>query len=151
MGRALAQGLQVGRSMKIAKLIRVLVGGFVLSAAVLSWAEDEGEQGDFDLEAVVQELDLSDEQLEKVRVIMEDSKEARRSILEEHGIEFGKGVRPDRREMRAAMPELRAARKATEERLAEVLDEEQMAKYKELRKAMGKKVGKKLKERRQVM
>lgn len=96
----------------------------------------------------MKELELSAEQEGQVKAIMAESRAAREAILAEHGIELGTGQRPDRELMREAMPELRESRRATEAKIAAVLSEEQLAKFKELRKEAVRKVGQKIMERR---
>lgn len=138
--------------MKIATLVRILLGSLALGVASFAWAQDGAGglgpgRGD-GLEQALKELELSAEQEGQVKAIMAESRAAREAILAEHGIELGTGQRPDRELMREAMPELRESRQATEAKIAAVLSEEQLAKFKELRKEAVRKVGQKIKERR---
>ncbi|EDY80736.1 hypothetical protein VDG1235_353 [Verrucomicrobiia bacterium DG1235] len=134
--------------MKIAKCIRFVLGAVALCAAVSLGAQGEEAKAPTDLESVVEQLDLTDEQREQVKGILQETREARRAILEKHGIDLQKGARPDRHAMSEARPELQASRKESDAKLAEVLDAEQLAKFKELRRQIGKKGLKKLKEKR---
>ncbi len=127
--------------MNISKLFRIVLCGLAFCAAVNLWAQDGGPgrqggrgqgQGQGN-EMMLKQLDLSDEQMEQVKAVLAESNDARKEILARHGIEIERGVRPDREAMQAARPDLTELRDSLTAKLSEILSEEQMAKYKELR------------------
>ncbi len=130
--------------------LKYLFVGFLISIGVsaqLSAQAGEGMLGE-DLAAAVERLELREEQKVAVQEIMKEFAGKRRAVMEKHGIELGTGERPKLRELREAAPELREIRAAQEKRMGEVLDAEQMATLRELRKEGRAKVQDALKERR---
>lgn len=129
--------MQKGAPMKITNLFRIVISGLAVFAAANLWAQDggpgrSGARGN-GTEALLQQLELSDEQAEEIEGIMSESRESRKAILAKHGVEMGKGVRPDRELMKAAQPEIAALRKETDAKVLAVLSDEQKAKFQELR------------------
>lgn len=120
--------------MNISKLFRFVLCGFTLIAAANLGAQDRGQArgGRGGIEGLVQQLDLSDTQKDQLKAVFAESREARQAILAKHGIEMGKGVRPDREQMREAQPEIAALRKETESKAKALLSEEQLSKLEEL-------------------
>lgn len=132
--------MRMGYSMKIAKLIRIILTGFTVFAAVNLWAQDKGPARGgrgAGMEALVNQLDLSDEQQDQIKALYAESRDSRQAILAAHGIEMGKGVRPDREKMKEAQPEIAALRKATDSKVEAILTKEQLAQLKELRANAG--------------
>ncbi|MBD5781151.1 Spy/CpxP family protein refolding chaperone [Pelagicoccus sp. NFK12] len=129
--------------MKISSIFRLVLCGLSLVAAASAWAQDKGpgRAGRAGIEGLVQQLDPSDSQREQFRAIFAESREARKAIFAKHGIEMGKGNRPDPEQMKAIQPEMAALRKETESKIQAILTEEQVAKLQELR-ARGNKGGK---------
>lgn len=130
--------------MKIAKLFRVVLTGLAVFAATNLWAQDGGQgraggRGN-GTEAILKQLDLSDEQSEQIKALMEESGEARKAILAKHGIVMAAGERPDREKMKEAQPEIAQLRKATDAKVVAVLSEDQLVKFNELR-AQGRQKG----------
>lgn len=124
--------------MKTSKLFRIVLSGLALFAAVTLRAQDEGSDRKGDgTDTILQQLDLSSQQQEQVRAIQKEGRAERQAILAKHGIVIGKGERPDREAMKAARPDLNAARVASMKKIAAVLDATQLAKFKELRQAQG--------------
>lgn len=84
------------------------------------------------LEQAIAELELTDEQVEAIRPILEGSFERRAAVLDEYGIELGgreKGARLGLRERRALRSDLKDEHKETIEALSEVLTDDQLAAY----------------------
>ncbi|MBC2607331.1 Spy/CpxP family protein refolding chaperone [Pelagicoccus albus] len=132
--------------MKFNKLTKIITAGLALALATIGFSQDADAQDGFEIQGVLSELNLSEEQTTQVESILKEARESRREIFEKHGIE--KGERPDRSTMKEAMGELKAARAQTDSRLAEVLDEDQLAKFKSARKSAAKKGFRARKEKR---
>lgn len=102
----------------------------VMSAARMPvQAQGPGQRGgrgpnlDEQMERLVEQLELTDEQAESVRAVLEMQGERRREVFQ------GGSGGGDREAMRAAMAELR---EETNLQLAEILTEEQMVKFREI-------------------
>lgn len=125
--------------MTISKIFRIALCGLAFCTALNLWAQDggPGRQGGRGqgqgVEMILKQLELSDEQMEQVKAVLAESNDARKEILAKHGIEMERGVRPDREAMQAARPDLTELRESLSAKLSEILSEEQMAKYNELR------------------
>ena len=93
------------------------------------------EQREQRMEQIVERLDLSDEQREQIRPIMENSAKQRRAVLEKHGVGPGK-PEPDRETKRAIHTDMQPVRAETEQQLATVLSDEQMEEFRQIRQEL---------------
>ena len=123
-----------------------LVVGLLFSAALRG--EEEGE-GRFEerFAEVVERLELSEPQVEPFREALRARRAERKEIVERHGVQPGAGKRANFKALRAAAPELKAAKRASDGRLAGILSEEQMREYEALRRELAKEAKKGLKAR----
>lgn len=103
------------------------------------------------LEQAIVELELTDEQVEAIRPVLEASFERRAEVLDEYGIELGgreKGRRLSLRERRALRSKLKDEHKQTIEALSDVLTDDQLAAYEAMAKERQDKLKLRLKNRR---
>lgn len=117
------------RTVSLAILIFLLVSiGTALSLMVLpilpAMAERGRQMPDADqvMARLIERLDLTDAQADQVRPIIEEQLEKQKAVFEKYR---GQG----REGFRAARPEMQAIRQETEDRLKDVLTDEQMEKY----------------------
>ena len=112
-------------------------------------ADDPAAQVAKRLSAMSERLDLSDEQQSELREILVAGAERQRAIMESHGItpeSRAAGERPGRSEMRALRKDMKAARDATDEKVAAVLNDDQMSEYRVMREEMQKQMRERMKE-----
>jgi len=112
-------------------LILFAGSGFAIAAETeLATAKAEERLAQF-----VEELNLSDEQIEQMRPVVRSAFERQAAALMKHGISIEDG-KPEnklsRRERRALRKDMQEERKKTHEAVSEILDDEQMKKYEEL-------------------
>ena len=104
------------------------------------------------LEEARTRLDLTDEQNEQVRPILRAEFEALQGVLREHGIDLrdgsGGGNRLGFRQLRRLRRDLNAVREQTLEDLDEVLTDEQIETYKEMREENQQAMRERLRQRR---
>ena len=82
------------------------------------------------IDELVERLDLSDEQIEQISPILQDSMERQRAILESYGVDPAKrgegGQRLGMRKARAMRKEMSEVRETSRGAMAEFLSDEQM-------------------------
>ena len=103
------------------------------------------------LEQVIEELELTDEQVAAMRPILEASFERQAAVLEEHGISLDDRSREERlgrRERRALRSDLKDEREETLEALSDVLSEEQLEAYESMADERKDEMRSRLKDRR---
>lgn len=97
-------------------------------------------------------LDLTDEQIEQVRPILRAEFEALQGVLQEHGIDLrdrsGGANRPGLRQLRRLRRDLNAVLERSLEDLGEVLTDEQLETYKEMREENQQAMRESLRQRR---
>ena len=94
--------------------------------------EDKAEER---LEQVIENLELTDEQVEALRPIFQSSIERQAAVLEQYGIDLSdgeQGGKLSRRERRKLKGDLKDEREKTDDAIAEVLTDEQFDAYKEM-------------------
>lgn len=94
--------------------------------------EDKAEER---LEQVIENLELTDEQVEALRPIFQSSFERQAAVLEQYGIDLSdgeQGGKLSRRERRKLRGDLKDEREKTDDAIAEVLTDEQFDAYKEM-------------------
>lgn len=94
--------------------------------------EDKAEER---LEQVIENLELTDEQVEALRPIFQSSFERQAAVLEQYGIDLSdgeQGGKLSRRERRKLKGDLKDEREKTDDAIAEVLTDEQFDAYKEM-------------------
>lgn len=82
-------------------------------------------------------LDLTDEQVEKMRPVLIGSAQQQADVMNSYGINAesrAAGERPTRRQMRKMREEMKAIWKQANETISGILSEEQMSGYKEIQK-----------------
>ncbi len=83
-----------------------------------------------------QRLDLGDEQVEQIRPVFAAGAQSMAAALERHGIDLSlppeQRERPGFRKLRAIGKDLRTVREETTEAIAAILNESQMAEYREM-------------------
>jgi Spy/CpxP family protein refolding chaperone len=87
------------------------------------------------LEQVIENLELTDEQVEALRPIFQSSIERQAAVLEQYGIDLSdgeQGGKLSRRERRKLRGDLKDEREKTDDAIAEVLTDEQFDAYKEM-------------------
>lgn len=103
------------------------------------------------LEQVIEELELTDEQVAAMRPILEDGFERQAAVLEEHGISLddrSREGRLSRRERRGLRSNLKDEREETLEALSDVLNEEQLEAYENMAEERQDEMRSRLKDRR---
>ncbi len=82
------------------------------------------------IDEIVERLELSDEQIEQISPILQDSMERQRAILESYGVDPANrgegGQRPGMRKARAMRKEMSEVREDSRGAMAEFLSDEQM-------------------------
>ena len=77
-------------------------------------------------------LQLTDEQRQAIRPILRDQAQATRTILDKHGIDPQSGDRPSLPVLFALRRDMNQSRKVLEERLAAILNPEQMKEFRKI-------------------
>lgn len=110
--------------------------------------EDKAEER---LEQVIENLELTDEQVEALRPIFQSSFERQAAVLEQYGIDLSdgeQGGKLSRRERRKLRGDLKDEREKTDDAIAEVLTDEQFDAYKEMAEERQDEMRERLKDRR---
>ena len=109
--------------------------------------EEQRAQIEQRLDEIRTRLELTPEQEAKLQPILRASFEKRMALLKDSGLTED-GQRPDRRQMRALRDEMNRLRKDTEAQVDTVLDERQMAEFRQVQDEMREQVRERVKERR---
>lgn len=81
---------------------------------------------------VLEQLNLTESQYEQIIPVLEQSVEQRDAVLTKHGIDLdGQGDRPGFRTLRKMSQDMQKLRAETEQQLSGILDEPQMATFRE--------------------
>lgn len=110
--------------------------------------EDKAEER---LEQVIENLELTDEQVEALRPIFQSSFERQAAVLEQYGIDLSdgeQGGKLSRRERRKLRGDLKDEREKADDAIAEVLTDEQFDAYKEMAEERQDEMRERLKDRR---
>ena len=124
---------------------------FGISTALAADREEIEAKAQEKLEQVIEELELTDEQVAAMRPILEASFERQAAVLEEHGVSLEDRSREDRlsrRERRALRSDLKDEREETMEALSEVLNDEQLEAYRDMAEERQDEMRSRLKNRR---
>jgi hypothetical protein len=89
------------------------------------------------IEQIIERLDLTEDQQQQVRPILQSSMEQRRAVLDAHGVGPGKG-KPDQQTKSAMHGQMQEIKANTDTQLATILDDDQMQELSEIRKEMKK-------------
>ena len=116
---------------------RLLTAAFLTALALVTppslAKEDRAAQVEQRIEEARTRLDLTDEQLDRMAPVLEESMEARRRILSSYGIDLEDRSGPDKRiglrQARAMRKELDVVQADTLEALAGILNDEQMDEF----------------------
>jgi hypothetical protein len=111
--------------------------------------EDKAEER---LEQVIENLELTDEQVEALRPIFQSSFERQAAVLEQYGIDLSdgeQGGKLSRRERRKLRGDLKDEREKADDAIAEVLTDEQFDAYKEMAEERQDEMRERLKDRRE--
>lgn len=140
--------------------LRFLVA-FLLAAVVTSaTGQEDTTQADridqFEARMVEskERLNLTDEQVERVKPIIRSSLEATLLVLEEHGVDLEQraegntGKRLSFRELRSVGRDMKKIRAKELDELSEVLDDEQLAEYESIQEERRNELRAKIRERR---
>lgn len=103
------------------------------------------------LEQVIENLELTDEQVEALRPIFQSSFERQAAVLEQYGIDLSdgeQGGKLSRRERRKLRGDLKDEREKTDDAIAEVLTDDQFHAYKEMAEERRDEMRERLKGRR---
>ncbi|WP_444892775.1 hypothetical protein ACJJIQ_23860 [Microbulbifer sp. ANSA003] len=136
------------------KLFSLVIAAIItISANTLAWADnDHAAQLAERLEATKAKLNLSDEQVEKVKPILESANEQRRQVLAKYGVNIespsGAIQKMSFREKRQLGKEMAAIRKSTLSEMSTVLTDQQLAEFKKLQEENRAAFKAKLQERR---
>ena len=138
------------KSMYIA-VLTLLVGTVATPA---SWAEvDRVAQFEERIAETSERLNLSDEQIERLRPVLKSGFEAQMAVLADHGIDLenrnsGTQKKLGFREARKLRKDLDHVRKNTSEHVEGILSEKQFSEYKKIQDERKKKMREMIKERR---
>jgi len=117
-------------------LALVAASALLLSGVAVAQDREEIEaKAEERLEQVIENLELTDEQVEALRPIFQSSFELQAAVLERYGIDLSdgeQGGKLSRRERRKLRGDLKDQREMTEDAIAEVLTDEQFDAYKEM-------------------
>ena len=119
---------------------RLLTAAFLTALALVTTPslaqEDRAAQVEQRIEEARTRLDLTDEQLDRMAPVLEESMEARRRILSSYGIDLEDRSGPDKRiglrQARAMRKELDVVQADTLNALAGILNDEQMDEFKRM-------------------
>jgi hypothetical protein len=137
--------------------VRSLLALIAASALLLSGvavAQDREEieaKAEERLEQVIENLELTDEQVEALRPIFQSSFERQAAVLEQYGIDLSdgeQGGKLSRRERRKLRGDLKDEREKADDAIAEVLTDEQFDAYKEMAEERQDEMRERLKDRR---
>ncbi|MCV6627592.1 MAG: hypothetical protein OIF38_15950 [Cellvibrionaceae bacterium] len=114
-----------------------LIGSLLLASSLiaapqfsLAGGHHSGMNYGHSIEQLKQKLDISDEQAEKVKTILSQSREQHQKLMSDYGLEPGKGRenkgRLSRDERKALRSKMMAVKQSTKEQLSGVLSKEQM-------------------------
>jgi Spy/CpxP family protein refolding chaperone len=117
-------------------LALVAASALLLSGVAVAQDREEIEaKAEERLEQVIENLELTDEQVEALRPIFQSSFERQAAVLEQYGIDLSdgeQGGKLSRRERRKLKGDLKDEREKTDNAIAEVLTDEQFDAYKEM-------------------
>jgi Spy/CpxP family protein refolding chaperone len=117
-------------------LALVAASALLLSGVAVAQDREEIEaKAEERLEQVIENLELTDEQVEALRPIFQSSFERQAAVLEQYGIDLSdgeQGGKLSRRERRKLRGDLKDEREKTDDAIAEVLTDEQFDAYKEM-------------------
>ena len=117
-------------------LALVAASALLLSGVAVAQDREEIEaKAEERLEQVIENLELTDEQVEALRPIFQSSFERQAAVLEQYGIDLSdgeQGGKLSRRERRKLIGDLKDEREKTDDAIAEVLTDEQFDAYKEM-------------------
>lgn len=133
-------------------LALVAASALLLSGVAVAQDREEIEaKAEERLEQVIENLELTDEQVEALRPIFQSSFERQAAVLEQYGIDLSDGEQDDklsRRERRKLRGDLKDERERTEDAIAEVLTDDQFDAYKETAEERHDEMRERLKDRR---
>ena len=136
------------------RLLLALVAASALLLSGVAVAQDREEiedKAEERLEQVIENLELTDEQVEALRPIFQSSFERQAAVLEQYGIDLSdgeQGGKLSRRERRKLKGDLKDEREKTDDAIAEVLTDEQFDAYKEMAEERQDEMRERLKDRR---
>jgi hypothetical protein len=117
-------------------LALVAASALLLSGVAVAQDREEIEaKAEERLEQVIENLELTDEQVEALRPIFQSSFERQAAVLEQYGIDLSdgeQGGKLSRRERRKLRGDLKDEREKTDDAIAEVLTDDQFHAYKEM-------------------
>lgn len=133
-------------------LALVAASALLLSGVAVAQDREEIEaKAEERLEQVIENLELTDEQVEALRPIFQSSFERQAAVLEQYGIDLSDGEQGDKlshRERRKLRGDLKDERERTEDAIAEVLTDDQFHAYKEMAEERRDEMRERLKGRR---
>ncbi len=124
----------ITRHASLYSLLLILLAAPLAAQTIVPNEEAKARMND-QVRATMERLELTQEQQEVVRPIIENNMRQRLAVLEKHGIdpaELQQGKRPGMRTMRKLRSDMERLGKATEKQLGEVLTDDQMATWKAL-------------------
>lgn len=136
------------------RLLLALVAASALLLSGVAVAQDREEiedKAEERLEQVIENLELTDEQVEALRPIFQSSFERQAAVLEQYGIDLSdgeQGGKLSRRERRKLRGDLKDEREKADDAIAEVLTDEQFDAYKEMAEERQDEMRERLKDRR---
>lgn len=127
--------------------ILALAAGVVFSVSLSAQVDEMEGRFEERFAELSERLELQPDQVEPFRAALRETREERKEILAKHGVEAGAGKRENFKALRGASPELKKAKRASEKRMAEILNEEQLREYETLRREFAKEAKKRMKAR----
>lgn len=133
-------------------LALIAASALLLSGVAVAQDREEIEaKAEERLEQVIENLELTDEQVEALRPIFQSSFERQAAVLEQYGIDLSdgeQGGKLSRRERRKLRGDLKDEREKADDAIAEVLTDEQFDAYKEMAEERQDEMRERLKDRR---
>lgn len=130
----------MSRRLRISTVRMICLGAFYLFVLLVYAASAQAETQKSpalganaeQIEAMATRLQLTDEQRQAIRPILKDHAQATRTILDKHGIDPQSGKRPSLTVLLALRSDMNESRKVLEERLAAILNPDQMKEFRQI-------------------
>ncbi|MEO1596472.1 MAG: Spy/CpxP family protein refolding chaperone [Pseudomonadota bacterium] len=117
--------------MKTLKIAAALVASLAVSTHALA-EDDRAAMAQEQMQQTFERLDLTDEQIDQVKPVLEASAEEREKIMSEYGMDPESGKRPGMRKMRAMKQEMDSVQEKTIAELKKILTDEQITEFQQI-------------------
>ena len=130
----------MSRRLRISTVRMICLGAFYLFVLLVYAVSAQAETQKFSalganaeqIEAMATRLQLTAEQRQAIQPVLKDHAQATRAILDKHGIDPQSGTRPSLSVLFALRRDMKQSRKVLEERLAAILNPDQMKQFRQI-------------------